>query len=130
MIVNRSHAEEALAILNADGSLAPVLDGLLEQQVKELYREACKTAHPDGGGTMEKFAAVDRAKHLLLKWLEKQTDEPALPPMGVKCPSCAGRGYRMSDVQRGFKITSLRVQCRKCRGSGELGVEHDQGDFG
>lgn len=129
MIVNREHAEEAFALLNADGVLAPTLDGLLEQQVKELYREACKTAHPDGGGTLEKFAAVDRAKHVLLKWIAKQGDSP--PPMNVvKCGNCEGKGNVTIKSQRGFKITELRRQCRKCNGTGEEGVEHDRGDFG
>jgi len=130
MIVNRSHAEEAFALLN-DGSLAPTLDGLLEQQVKELYREACKTAHPDAvGGSIEKFAAVDRAKHVLLHWLAKQADKPAVALMGAACDNCTGKGYVEKTSQRGFKLTTLRAQCRKCNGTGEEGVEHDRGDWG
>lgn len=130
MIVNRSHAEEAFALLNADGALAPTLEGLLEQQVKEMYREACKTAHPDAAeGSLEKFAAVDRAKHVLLHWLAKQADAPAAPPMGAKCGNCGGKGYVERTAQRGFKLTTLRAQCRKCNGTGEEGVEQDTGDW-
>lgn len=98
-------------------------------EVKAHYRAAARTAHPDGGGTPEKFAAVDRAKHVLLHWLAQQARAGGAPKLEAeRCDHCLGNGYVVRKGQQGFKVTSLRVQCRKCRGTGELGVEHDEGE--
>lgn len=133
MIVNREHAEDAWRLLIDEGRVDrihyPGFADVTEDDVRDLYRTAAKFVHPDGGGTLEKFAAVDRAKHVLLKWIAKQGDSP--PPMNVdKCGNCDGKGHVTIKSQRGFKITELRRQCRKCNGTGEEGVEHDRGDFG
>lgn len=139
MIVNRKHAEEAWALLVGAavndpmevGSDWPNLNGACEEAVKSAYKAAARKAHPDAGGSVEEFAAVDRAKHVLLKWLERQTREEApAPSASESCPDCKGKGFVEQRTQQGFKISTLRVQCRKCRGTGELGVEHDKGDWG
>lgn len=116
MIVSRKEAEAACQTLGLS------LDTLTPEAVASAYREAAKAAHPDGGGTMERFVAVDRSKHVLLEWLKRAV--PAAPPAdhGERCPRCDGRGY--IDSQRGFR--SMRVSCPLCRGTGELGVEQEK----
>lgn len=100
-----------------------------EAAVAALYRMAAARTHPDAvGGSVEAFVPVDRAKHILLEWLKKDVPPPVLeaPP----CVNCGGKGYVEQKSQRGFKVTTLRVQCRRCNGTGEEGVEHDRGDWG
>lgn len=135
MIVNRDHAETAWAVLLAAeypgesvGAPMPESPG----EVNASYRKAAAHTHPDApGGSIEAFAKVDRAKHILLKWLEKQSGPAAPAPAGAApCPACDGKGFVTTKAQRGFKITELRRQCRRCNGTGEDGVEHDKGDWG
>lgn len=133
MIVNRKQAEEAWAVLLAaeypgESVGAPMPESAAE--VAASYRRAAANTHPDKGGSIEAFAKVDRAKHVLLKWLEKQGSAPPPKLQPDKCPDCEGKGHVVRQGQQGFKVTRLRVQCRKCRGTGELGIEQDGGDWG
>jgi DnaJ-class molecular chaperone len=125
MIVTRKMAEDAWRVILSwlpEGLTENPPPPTTEDEVRASYRAASKRAHPDGGGDPAAFAAVDRAKHVLLEWLKKP--RPAEVPHGEKCDRCAGKGFMMS--QRGFR--ALRVQCARCRGTGELGVEIDEGD--
>lgn len=119
MIVSRKMAEEALITLNMAG-----LEGLGPEQVNASYRTAAKAAHPDAGGTSEAFAAVDRARHVLLKWLER-SEAPQTPGMGTVCARCQGKGFITS--QRAWR--ALRVQCPTCRGTGDIDSEREKGDY-
>lgn len=135
MIVNRSHAEDAWRLLIEDGQVDrihyPGFAAITEDDVRDLYRTAAKLVHPDApGGSVEAFAKVDRAKHVLLKWLERQGKDGAPKLKAEQCANCEGKGHVERQSQRGFKITTLRVQCGRCRGTGEEGVEHDEGDWG
>lgn len=139
MIVNRKQAEEAWALLVTTAVNDPMevysdwpnLDGTCEEAVKSAYKSAARKAHPDmETGSAEKFAAVDRAKHVLLKWLERQAADGPPKLKAEQCTNCGGKGYVERQGQRGFKVTTLRVQCRRCNGTGEEGVEHDRGDWG
>lgn len=117
MLVNRKMAEQAAA----DLGLA-LHDGMNEETVKYAYKIMAKLTHPDTGGTVIAFAAVDRAKHVLLAWLAKP--KPAVEEqLKQPCPTCGGTGYVMQP--RGFK-PGLRVQCRQCRGSGDMGLDVDR----
>lgn len=117
-------AEEAFATLN-DGSLAPTVDGLLKAQVLELYKVQAKRTHPDMGGTPEAFAAVDRAKHVLLHWLERAGPAVEVPHGDVQeCLRCKGKGYTMQ--QRAFR--QMRMQCPSCRGTGEIYDREESAD--
>lgn len=133
MIVNRSTAEQAWHTLSqtVGTQWALPFDEVTEAIVKDRYRYCCKFVHPDmPTGNIKDFASVDRAKHLLLEWLSKQNGPKPKVGEPVRCNHCLGNGYVVRKGQRGFKVTSLRVQCDRCKGSGEEGVEHDRGDWG
>lgn len=127
MIISDKMARGALTLLTAWAGYGSgeELGDLTEDAVKEYYREAAKTAHPDKGGSAEQFAEVDRAKHVLLEWLKRQTPT-VTPDHGPrrKCHMCGGKGFVMS--QRGWR--QLRTSCGACRGTGDLDTEHDYGD--
>ena len=118
MIVNTRTAQEAADLLRLP------LSEVTEQTVAAAYKARARQTHPDMGGSLEAFAQVDRAKHLLLEWLRRQS--PPAPPAGhkQKCDTCAGKGYLMQ--MRG--IRSMRVMCPGCRGTGEMDVEQEKGD--
>lgn len=118
MIVNRKMAEEAMARLEIVGI---DLDQLTIEWVKGAYRVAVQYSHPDKGGSVEDFAAVDRAKHVLLEWLGKE--QPARPVHKPDvCPRCDGRGFVAQ--QRAWR--AMRMQCPRCRGAGDLDTEHEE----
>lgn len=119
MIVTRKMAEEAAALLGVG------LEGATPEIARDAYYAAAKAAHPDAGGDAEAFAAVDRAKHVLLEWLRRQADAPLpTPGAGQTCDKCGGAGHVM--IQRAWK--AMRVQCPRCRGTGCLDTEHEKGD--
>jgi DnaJ-class molecular chaperone len=117
VIVNRSTAIEAAAVLEVHFETAS------EAAVNMQYRAKAKVAHPDGGGSLEKFAIIDRAKHILLEWLKRNADKPIVSSGAVKCPHCDGTGF--VKVQRGFNF--LRIQCQRCKGNGDLNYDYDKG---
>ena len=87
------------------------------EKVAALYHAAAKRAHPDAGGTSEKFAAVDRAKHVLLAWLARPAK--ATPTHRKQpCDYCGGAGYVHTSTGRPG-AAGLRRQCRRCHGSGD-----------
>jgi DnaJ-class molecular chaperone len=87
------------------------------ESVGVAYKQACKRAHPDTGGSQEEFVAVDRARHVLLAWLERQADAP-VPAHGgaAECPRCHGAGRIM--MHRG--VRQMPMQCPACQGNGEI----------
>lgn len=108
-------AEESAAVYSFS------LEGLTTELVLAAYRAKAKDAHPDAGGSAEAFAAVDRAKYVLLSWLERQARDGAgaVPHGGVtKCQRCDGKGY-VELLTRSFG-GRLRKQCPGCHGNGEL----------
>jgi DnaJ-class molecular chaperone len=117
VIISLKTAEEAAAALGL--TIHPALD---ENVVNMAYRVLAKVTHPDAGGSLEAFAEVDRAKHILLMWLKADAAKPVAQPHGEQCPRCAGKGFVAS--QRGFR--AMRVSCPMCRGTGELGVEQEK----
>lgn len=123
MIISEAMVTESLGALGMES-----LSTWGADELKAHYREAARTAHPDAGGTMKDWAAVDKANAILKEYLKK-LGGPATPKPAesVKCAHCLGNGYLVRKGQRGFTVTSLRVQCGRCRGTGEEGVEHDLG---
>ena len=119
MIVSRKMAEAAAEELGL--TLHSALD---EPTISMAYRALVKVCHPDAGGDAEMFAAVDRAKHVLMAWLAR-ADRSAPPPHGAAdpCPRCRGKGYmELAGARLG---SVLRKQCPTCRGSGELYDERE-----
>lgn len=121
MIISRKKAEDAAAVFGFD-----ISSGLLDKQaVEAAYRTEAKRAHPDAGGSLEAFAAVDHAKHVLLHWLAMRDGEPEKPHGGVtKCPRCDGKGYMELHGARLGSV--MRKQCPTCKGNGELYDEKDK----
>lgn len=118
MIVSRKMAEEAAALLDVHfGTLS-------EAAVNMNYRARAKAAHPDSPtGSAEAFVAVDRAKHVLLAWLERTPERPTVGA-GTVCSRCAGKGF--VELHRGFR--TMRAVCLACRGSGDMETEHEKGE--
>ena len=87
MIVNRSHAEEAGKLLHFS-----TLEGLTADRVQIAYRAMAQQTHPDAGGTMEQFAAVNHAKQVLLEWLNRVGEADARSYAPKKCEMCNGTG--------------------------------------
>jgi hypothetical protein len=110
MIVTRQTAESAAAVLGLDLDDA----GFCEPLVQRSYRERAKLLHPDRGGDPRDFVELDRAKCILVEWVNR----PVLstPTFNVnECLQCSGTGRR--KVQRGFR--QFTIVCSACRGMGE-----------
>jgi hypothetical protein len=99
-------------------------DELTTAGVGAQYRLMAKRAHPDcEGGSVEAFAKVDRAKHVLFAWLERRDRAEPQPAHGNKCRRCEGKGY--VESHRAFRV--MKIACPLCRGLGEEGVEAEKG---
>lgn len=125
MIVSTRQAQEAwdvlrqwARIIDERWDLGPLrVEGRTKAEVAEIYRAACKHSHPDMGGRLEDFAKVDRAKHVLLAWLERQADAPPPAHGGAsQCPRCNGACHVL--LYKGLR--QMRVQCPTCQGNGEI----------
>lgn len=129
MIISEKMARTAwdtLCAACADPEHAGVeLEAVTEGLVNAAYRVAARKTHPDAGGTAEAFAQVDRAKHIVLRWLVRRPTPAEVPHGGVEeCPRCGGSGFVMR--RHGFR--EMRAQCPSCRGSGEVPERDDSGD--
>lgn len=120
MIVSRTQAEEASKELLIHVFF---LQGLTVEVVQQAYRSRARETHPDTGGTLEQFVAVDRAKHVLIAWLNRQPEAVAKALQPELCNACDGTGT--IHVGRGF-VKPLRMQCGKCKGTGDLSYDHDK----
>ncbi len=126
MIVSARQAKEAWTLLRQWARLVDEkwdmdelarVEGRSKGDVTDAYRAACKHCHPDRGGDMVDFVKVDRAKHLLFAWLEREADAPVPVHGGVtKCPRCTGLTYVL--LHRGAR--QMRMQCPSCKGNGEI----------
>lgn len=119
MIVNRGHATDALA----DLGMAQGPDEYTAADLKAAYRFRAGLTHPDReGGSIEAFAVVDRAKHVLEAWLAKRSTEARLGLVAPPCVRCGGTGR--IKVHKGFKF--YLVKCVTCNGTGDGGYDHDR----
>jgi hypothetical protein len=116
VIVSRKMAEEACETLGW-GKETLSGDGPTTSGINAQFRTAAGAAHPDKGGTAEAFVALDRARHVLLAWLERQAEAPAPSHGGAaECPRCHGAGRIM--MHRG--VRQMPMQCPACQGNGEI----------
>lgn len=125
MIISDNAARGVLPLLELE-----TLEGLTIDAVRDAYRKVAKKTHPDAGGDAVAFANADRAKHLLLKWLERGS-RPAPPKVEPgrfheKCSNCQGSGRRR--INRGFH--SMTMVCGTCHGTGDAQFEADKSDTG
>lgn len=120
MIVTEKMAEEARNTLE----IAQPLGQFDAEHVKRMFYLRAMEHHPDKGGDAATFASMDRAKHVLLAWLDRQSasEGPVAAHGGGPCPRCQGSSYL--TLRKGFR--ELRLTCPACRGSGEAGVEHEK----
>jgi DnaJ-class molecular chaperone len=123
VIVSRKMAEEAASDLCFvsmelfDGAVSHPLDVMTKEAVQQAYKNLVKLHHPDKGGSAEAFVRIDRAKCVLLGWLERRaSEEPSAAVSSVACPMCHGSGRR--TLRRGFH--SMTMMCGTCRGHGEM----------
>lgn len=100
--------DEAMGILKLDEGFSP--DDLLA-----AYRSACKTAHPDAGGSATDFHDVKAAFDLL----KTPPAQPALQRFRRECPTCAGEGAIVMQSGRPGR-GGLRKRCPACNGDGLL----------
>lgn len=102
------------------------MESLTKDVIASAYRTAARYTHPDTTqhDSAAEFAAVDRAKHVLLAWLERQSPDEATKEHGgvTACPRC--KGERTITLQRGFR--QMKVQCPTCKGNGEIYDERDK----
>lgn len=81
------------------------------EEVKRRYRELASKAHPDKGGTVEQFQALQAAYEAALQ----------LPP--VNCETCEDTGVvlKTAEVPKKRRAVlglefAVRVPCPSCRG--------------
>lgn len=113
MIVSHKMAVEAATTL---GGLD--LETLSEPVLTKVFRDLAKSLHPDKGGDARQFIEADRAKCVLLGWLERRAngEPPSAAISSVACPMCHGSGRR--TLRRGFH--AMTMMCGTCRGHGEI----------
>ena len=75
-------------------------------EVKQAYRTLAVTMHPDAGGDVALFTALNDAYQEVLAYA-----------MNAPCPSCID-GY-VSHVSASFKVS--KVPCTVCMGTGRRG---------
>jgi DnaJ-class molecular chaperone len=90
--------EEAFAVLGLGLGTPP---GAL----RAAYRRKVKHAHPDGGGSSERFAELNAAYVMALHHAD-----------GEPCPACKGQGRTWQPG--GSAWIPLYFQCATCNGSG------------
>jgi len=82
--------------LERDASLA---------DIKERWRHLIKQAHPDHGGTRERFDELLAAYNLAVNLAYE-----------AKCPVCNGDG---EILDRGGSFAAVHTRCKECNGSGK-----------
>jgi DnaJ-class molecular chaperone len=114
--VNRKMAEQAAETLG-------LANGYGKDDVVAAYRNLAKECHPDKGGDIAKFTEIDRAKCILLKWLETPASQEVVF-VKPDCPNCKGIGR--IKIRKGFGI--LTITCGRCQGSGDADWDADVQD--
>jgi DnaJ-class molecular chaperone len=111
--------EESISILGMAGM------PLTPETVKAAFRTIAKTAHPDVGGSIEQFAAADRARAILEIHLSRtETKGIAQPMVRNDCPNWKGKGRVV--VRRHF--ANLTITCGRCHGTGDADLDIDVQD--
>ncbi len=86
-----------------------------DAQIKEAYRNACRDAHPDRGGSADVFAEIAEAYHAI-KNVDLRVDlAEKFAFVGDLCTSCSGTGAQRKTIS--FTEAAFS-QCSPCRGAG------------
>ncbi len=97
-------------------------DTATQADVIARYKELAKQAHPDAGGTVEKFQELKMLKDDALKELAFGTSIARAriqlsalreAARGTKCPRCDGTGV---GTTRSAGFRTFSTVCRLCRG--------------
>lgn len=100
--------------------------GSTEVDVQARYKELAKEAHPDRGGSTERFQKLKEQRDAALQEVRLgaslararlQLDALREAARGTVCPRCDGSGYAM---QRSVGFRTMKMVCRLCRGRGRL----------
>lgn len=110
-------AEEAATLmglkLEYDGAEPVKLE---EADITRRYRKMAQFLHPDRGGDANEFVKLDRAKCILVAWVNRPAAKPDTSMPKNTCPMCKGEGRR--TLARGFK--TMTMVCGTCKGAGEI----------
>jgi DnaJ-class molecular chaperone len=119
VIIKREDVLASQALLGIEGI------PLDEDSVRCAYRTLAKKHHPDAGGDAAQFAAIDRAKHLLLAQIKRlATAQPQPVLQKEDCANCGGRGRVV--IRKGF--ATMTITCNRCKGSGDMAWDEDTYD--
>ncbi len=101
-------------------------DDATEDDVKSRFRELARAAHPDTGGSAEKFQELKDLRDAALREVRmgvsvanarSQLRALREAARGIQCPRCDGTGASMTR-QVGFR--AYRAVCRLCHGKGKI----------
>lgn len=94
--------------------------GSTPDEIKQAYRKAQRTAHPDVGGTAEQSAQVTEAYDLLTDRKRLTSYLSVALLHGQPCPTCKGKGYQ--SKQKGL-TDRVVTGCGTCGGRGLVGAK-------
>lgn len=87
------------------------------EDITYAYRMLASRLHPDKGGDMAAFAALNKAQEVLRNSVLRRHYEKQLDAMGRECHRCAGQGYKVL-----FRARLTKERCPECQGMGRLGL--------
>lgn len=86
-----------------------------DEAVKQAYRALARDHHPDAGGDVWKFAAINRAYEALEHAVDRHRYLQELRLRFPACVSCEGRGFTQKQLTF---TTTERLQCPVCLAAG------------
>lgn len=87
-----------------------------EADVKLRYRQLAMKAHPDRGGTVAQFQALQKAYEEALAEVGGVAIDSDLGVFTQVCMDCAGNGYTL----RGSGFSTIKFTCSHCGGTGRI----------
>lgn len=79
-------------------------------EVRKKYKSLCQIHHPDKGGNIDDYHALNSAYQEVRKIVEKRFEKSS------QCPMCEGSGK--TEKRGGF--SGIKITCTFCKGSGKI----------